>query len=97
LTWLRDDQGGIIRSQLDEKTLREIARVTGGSYFPLGRLGDGLTQVKSAMHLLDTAGAARQPGQRGVDRFYVPLAVLLLLVAVEPLIGTRRKKAKGDL
>jgi Ca-activated chloride channel family protein len=88
---LHDAQGGIVRSQLDEKTLREIAEATGGSYFPLGRLGDGLVQVKSAMHLLDTASAARQSGRRGVDRFYVPLTAVLALLAFEPLVGTRRK------
>jgi Ca-activated chloride channel family protein len=96
MEWLRASKGEIVRSQLDEKTLREIAQVTGGSYFPLGQLGDGLTQVKSAMHSLDMASAARQSGQRGVERFYVPLALTLLLVAGEPLIGTRRKKVAGD-
>lgn len=88
---LHDADGEIVRSQLDEKTLREIAQATGGSYFPLGRLGDGLVQVKAAMHTLETASAARQSGRRGVDRFYVPLAVLLALLTVEPLVGTRRK------
>lgn len=93
---LHDASGEVVRSQLDEKTLREIAQATGGSYFPLGRLGDGLVQVKAAMHTLETASAARQSGRRGVDRFYVPLAILVMLLAVEPLIGTRRKKVIGD-
>jgi Ca-activated chloride channel family protein len=95
MEWLRDSKGEIVRSQLDEKTLREIAQATGGNYFPLGRLGDGLVQVKSAMHALETASAARQSGRHGVDRFYVPLAVVLVLVALEPLIGTRRRKVTG--
>ena len=88
---LRDAKGGIVRSQLDEKTLREIAQVTGGSYFPLGRLGDGLMQVRSAMHTFDATGGLKASTKRGVDRFYFPLAALVLLLAVEPLIGTRRK------
>jgi Ca-activated chloride channel family protein len=92
---LRDAKGAVVRSQLDEKTLHEIAQATGGSYFPLGRLGDGLMQVKSAMHSLDTASGTRSSGKRGVDRFYVPLAVVVLLVAVEPLIGTRKRKVSA--
>ena len=88
---LRDTKGAVVRSELDEKTLREIAAVTGGSYFPLGRLGDGLMRVKSAMHTLDTAGGLKASAKRGVERFYFPLAILVLLVALEPLIGTRRK------
>ena len=89
---LRDAKGEVIRSQLDEKTLREIASVTGGSYFPLGRLGDGLMQVRSAMHTLDATGGLKASTKRGVDRFYFPLAAFVLLVAIEPLISTRRKQ-----
>jgi len=88
---LRDAKGGVVRSQLDEPTLREIAQVTGGSYFPLGSLGDGLMQVRSAMHTLDAAAGAQAATKRGVDRFYFPLAVTLALLVVEPLISTRRK------
>jgi Ca-activated chloride channel family protein len=88
---LRDAKGELVRSQLDEKTLREIAEVTGGSYFPLGRLGDGLMQVRSAMHTLDTASGAQAATKRGVDRFYFPLTLALALMVVEPLISTRRK------
>ena len=90
--WLRDAKGEIVRSQLDENTLREIAEATGGNYFPLGKLGDGLMQVRSAMHTLDLASSPQAANRRGVDRFYVPLAVFLFLVTLEPLIGTRRKK-----
>jgi Ca-activated chloride channel homolog len=91
--WVHDAKGEIVRSQLDEKTLREIAEATGGSYFPLGRLGEGLRKVKTAMHRRDAANVRLQPGKRGVERFYMPLAVALVLVAAEPLIGTRRRKA----
>ncbi len=88
---LHDAKGEIVRSQLDEKTLREIAAVTGGNYFPLGNLGNGLQGVKSAMHTLDLASAAHSSETRGVERFFVPLVAFLFLVALEPLISTRRK------
>lgn len=93
---LRDAKGEIVHSQLDEKTLREIAQATGGNYFPLGKLGDGLMQVRSALHTLDTAGGPQAAAKRGVDRYYFPLALALALLTVEPLIGTRRKKVGGD-
>ena len=88
---LRDAKGEVVRSQLDEPTLRQIAQITGGSYFPLGQLGDGLKQVRSAMHTLETGGGAQAATRRGVDRYYFPLAVVVVLLAVEPLISTRRK------
>jgi Ca-activated chloride channel homolog len=88
---LHDANGDIVRSQLDEKTLREIAEATGGSYLPLGNLGEGLVRVKSAMHSLDVERSLRETKKLGVERFYLPLAVCLALLAAEPLIGTRKK------
>jgi Ca-activated chloride channel family protein len=88
---LGDAKGEPVRSQLDEKTLREIAEATGGSYFPLGRLGEGLLRVRSAMHTLDTAGGPRGSVKRAVNRYYLPLAGFLALLTLEPLFGTRRR------
>lgn len=88
---LRDSKGEIVHSRLDEETLREIAQATGGSYYPLGPLGDGLMKVRSAVHALDTASGLRQALKNGVDHFYWPLAIALALLVAEPLIGTRRK------
>jgi Ca-activated chloride channel family protein len=89
--FLRDRDGGLVRSQLDEKTLREIAESTGGSYFPLGNLGDGLMRVKTAMHTVDVVANLQETRKQGIDRFYLPLAIGLGLLAIEPLVGTRRK------
>jgi Ca-activated chloride channel family protein len=88
---LRDAKGEIVRSQLDETTLREIAQATGGSYYPLGTLGDGLLKARSAMHALDTASSLRQSAKNGVDRFHWLIAVMLALLVTESLLGTRRK------
>ncbi|HZT23906.1 MAG TPA: VWA domain-containing protein [Verrucomicrobiae bacterium] len=88
---LRDAQGRIVRSRLDETTLREIAQATGGEYFPLGPAGEGLLKIRPAIRTLEAARLEHQPDQNGVERFYVPLAAMLALLAVEPLLGTRRK------
>lgn len=90
--FLRDAQGRIVRSRLDAQTLREIAEATGGRYYPLGPAGEGLLKVGPAIHALEVA-RARHSGTNGVDRFYYPLAVMLALLAAEPLIGTRRKNS----
>ncbi|HEY5041927.1 MAG TPA: VWA domain-containing protein [Verrucomicrobiae bacterium] len=88
---VRDAKGQIVQSRLDEKTLREIAEATGGSYYPLGALGEGLTKVRSAIHTLDSAGGPRQPAKNGVDRYHWFIAALLALLVAESLTGTRRK------
>ena len=88
---VRDAKGEIVRSQLDETTLREIAEATGGSYCPLGTLGDGLAKVRSAIHAFDSASGLRQSAKNGRDRFHWFIAALLVLIVAESLLGTRRK------
>ncbi|HRT07145.1 MAG TPA: VWA domain-containing protein [Candidatus Paceibacterota bacterium] len=88
---LRDSRGEVVRSRLDEKTLREIASATHGAYFPLGPLGEGLARVQLALEELSN-GAGAGPGRKlGIDRFHYPVAAVLLLLAAESLLGTRRK------
>ncbi len=88
--WLRDRQGGVVRSRLDEAALREIARVTGGAYFPLGPAGEGLARVRLALEHLPGHDAAISR-KLGVDRFHFPLAIALGLLVGESLLGTRRR------
>ncbi len=95
--WLRDDQGRVVCSRLDESTLRQIAEITGGRYHPLGLLGEGLMQVGPDLNRLETPRSNR--GGRGVDwygvdRQYWPLGLALALLAWEPLMGTRRASKK---
>ncbi len=93
LELVHDAKGEVVHSRLDEKTLTDIAQVTGGSYYPLGPLGEGLLKVRSAVETLDRAAAMQRSRSYGIDRYYWPVGILLALLAVEPLIGTRRKSA----
>jgi Ca-activated chloride channel homolog len=88
---VRDARGEVVRSRLDETTLREIAAATRGNYEPLGALGEGLAKVRLAVAAKGfTSGAA--PTQRyGVDRFHVFVALVLVLLVAESLLGTRRR------
>jgi Ca-activated chloride channel family protein len=87
---LRDGKGEVVRSRLDEETLRAIAQATGGNYYPLGPRGDGLTRVRSAFAELDDPRAGGLARRRGVERFHFPLGLALLFLTAERLIGTRR-------
>jgi len=95
LELLHDAKGAVVRSQLDEKTLTAIASATGGGYYPLGPLGEGLAKVRMAVETLDRTEAAQRTRHQGIERFYWPAAAALALLVVEPLIGTRRGNRKG--
>jgi Ca-activated chloride channel family protein len=88
---VRDSRGEVVRSRLDEPTLRAIAQATHGAYYPLGPLGEGLAKVRLALEKLDTVSGAAPRRKFGVDRFHWPVAGVLALLVVESLIGTRRR------
>jgi len=56
-------------------------------------LGEGLTRVRLAVDHHSVTGPGKAGKKRGVDRFHVPVALVLLLVVTESLIGTRRRTA----
>lgn len=87
---LRDSQGEVVHSRLDEATLREIAQATRGAYYPLGPLGEGLSRVRLDLDQLSNNSGATPARKLGIDRFHWPLAIALLLLVGESLIGTRR-------
>ena len=92
-TLVRDSKGEVVRSRLDEPTLRDIAKATRGAYYPLGPLGEGLARVRTAVETRSVSGGATEVRKQGVDRFHLPLGMVLLLVVIESLVGTRRKLA----
>lgn len=87
--FLRDEVGRVVRTQLDEETLRQIAAATRGTYQPLGALGEGLVEIQLELEETRSRDSRSSPGA-GVDRFHVPLALVIVLLVTESLIGTRR-------
>ncbi len=87
----RDSAGQVVQSRLDEKTLKAIASATGGSYAALGATGEGMNRVRQGIESANAAGSSVSSRKRGVDRFHVPLAVVLFLLVAESLVGTRRR------
>lgn len=90
--FVRDEKGEVVRSRLDEATLTAIAKTTGGSYEALGRVGEGLAKVRQAVETAAPGGPGRTQS-RGVDRFHWPIALALVLMVGESLLGTRRRQA----
>ena len=92
---VRDSRGEVVHSRLDETTLLEVAKVTGGRYFPLGELGEGLAQVRLALIAGEADASGATVRKLGVDRYQLPVAVLLVVLVVESLVGTRRRRGQA--
>ncbi|HWX21400.1 MAG TPA: VWA domain-containing protein [Candidatus Binatia bacterium] len=88
---VRDTKGEVVRSHLDEAALSAIAQATHGAYYPLGPLGEGLAKVRLALEDLNSNSSSAPAHKLGVDRFHLPVAVMLGLLVMESLIGTRRR------
>jgi Ca-activated chloride channel family protein len=88
---MRDANGQVVISRLDETTLTQIATATHGSYHPLGALGEGLDHVRRLVENSTDTRSAATVRKLGVDRFHVPIAIALVLLVAESLIGTRRR------
>ena len=88
---VRDSKGEVVHSRLDETTLRAVAQATHGAYYPLGTIGEGLAKVRLDAEKLSSQSGIGPARKRGVDRYHVPVAMVLGLLLIESLIGTRRR------
>lgn len=92
---VRDSKGEVVRSRLDEPTLRAIAQGTRGAYYPLGPLGEGLARVRLALENISGGSTGMMPARKlGIDRFHGPVAIVLVLLVMESLVGTRRRSLR---
>lgn len=89
--YVRDADGSVVQSHLDETTLTQIAAATHGSYHSLGSLGEGLNQVRKLVETTTNNSGFSRLRKLGVDRFHIPVAVVIVLLVFESLVGTRRK------
>lgn len=87
--YVRDSQGNVVKSHLNEHLLQQIAGATGGFYLPLRA---------DTMDVLYDRGLAPLPKTEGQGRlirqyhqqFYWPLAVAIVLLLVEMFLPERK-------
>ncbi len=89
--FIQDASGKFVTSRLDEKTLGEIARITGGLYVPLGSMGQGFDEIyKQKLALVPREEHGERKRRVPIDRFPWPLGAAALLLAADFLITGRK-------
>ncbi|MES2477244.1 MAG: VWA domain-containing protein [Verrucomicrobiota bacterium] len=89
---VRDENGQVVRTTLDEGTLKEIAEVTGGLYVALGRGAEGLNTIyQEKLRLVPQSEMDQRMERIPLERFEWPLGGAILLLFVEFFIRDRRR------
>jgi Ca-activated chloride channel family protein len=90
----KDRRGEVVLSKLDETTLREIAKATGGEYYRATASGKEIVQIVAAIEGMDKRELESKLMVQHVERFQIP-AALALLALVGEFVLTDRKYDKA--
>jgi Ca-activated chloride channel family protein len=89
--FVKDRRGQVVKSRLNEDTLKDIALTTGGAYIHGIGPSLGLDQVfRDHIATMERREVASTLERRYEERFQIPLALALLLLVVEALMPVRR-------
>ncbi len=92
--FVKDRNGQVVKSRLDEETLKQIAVDTGGVYLHATGASLALGDLyRDYIATLEKRELTSTLERRYDQRYQLPLALALLLLALEPLVGDRRATA----
>jgi len=90
--YVRDSQGNVVKSHLNESLLKQIAGATGGFYLPLGPLTVD-TLYERGLAPMPKSGTQEKLVRRYHEQFHWPLGAAIVLLFVEILLPARKREA----
>ena len=91
--YIRDDQGNVVKSRLNEGLLQQIAGATeGGFYLPLRGAKTIDTLYEKGLAPLPKSEGQEKLVKRYHERYHWPLAVAIVLLLVEMLLPERKRE-----
>jgi Ca-activated chloride channel family protein len=92
--FMRDAKGEVVRTRLDETTLKKIAEVSRGLYVPLGRGAEGLNTIyQEKLRLMPKTDMNQRMERIPLERFSWPLALAVLLWLVDFFLPERKRSS----
>ena len=93
--FVRDESGKVVKTALDETTLKKIAEVTNALYAPLGKGAEGLDTIyQEKLRLVPKSELNQRMERIPLERFEWPLGAAILLLLLEFFIVDRRRAKK---
>lgn len=94
LVFLKDSEGNIVKSRLNERLLKEIALVTGGVYVKASGSRFGLDLIyDQEISKFEKRDIEAKMEKKYHERFQFPLGIAALLLVIETCLTTRRKQS----
>lgn len=92
INFLKDSQGAVVKTKLDEDILQRMALETGGIYVRSIGVEFGLDLIyEQRLSRLEKEEFKSKMEKRYKEKFQIPLAIALALLFIEILIGDRRE------
>lgn len=91
-TFLKDEEGKVVKTRLDEGLLQRAALETGGAYVRSAGAEFGLDLIyDKEISKIEKREFKSKMEKQYNERFEFPLAIAFLLLLIEPFIGDRKK------
>lgn len=88
----KDPEDRIVTTRLDEQVLERIALDTGGRYYRATTSGVEVEEIGQSLSALSEGELGSEVRTRYEERFQIPLLVAWLALAVETVLGDRRRE-----
>ncbi|HEX3857781.1 MAG TPA: VWA domain-containing protein [Verrucomicrobiae bacterium] len=89
--YVRDEQGNVVKSHLNENLLQQIAGATGGFYLPLRGADTMDTLYERGLEPLPKSESSEKLIRRYHEQFQWPLAIAILFLLAEMFLPERKK------
>jgi Ca-activated chloride channel family protein len=93
-SFLKDREGKVVESRLDETTLQKIALSTGGGYVRASGAEYGLDIIyNEKIATMEKKELESKLQKRYEERYQIPTAIALVLLSLEAFLGERRRRS----
>ncbi len=91
-SYLKDKDGNVVKSSLNEKILRDIASATGGSYIRAAGVSLGLDELyNSRFARYNKKEISSKWQKKYIDRYQIPLFLAVIMLLAEFAMGIQRQ------
>src|SRR2546427_8915868 len=96
-SYIKDEQGNVVKSRLNESLLQQIATATGGFYLPLRGANSMKTLYDKRLAPLPKSEISARLIRRYHERYQWPLALALAALLAEMFLPERTRVARAEI